>query len=87
MAEEKKKKSSGKIIVKKKGTVVSDKNDKTAVVEVTDLKTHPIYQKKYRKTKRYKAHDEKNTCKVGDEVVIAQTKPISKDKCWEVTSN
>jgi small subunit ribosomal protein S17 len=72
--------------VKKKGTVVSDKNNKTVVVEVTDLKTHPLYSKKYRKTRRYKAHDEKNECKVGDDVVIAQVKPISKEKKWEVVN-
>ncbi|MFO7806997.1 MAG: 30S ribosomal protein S17 [Candidatus Moraniibacteriota bacterium] len=74
-------------MVKKKGVVVSDKNDKTIVVEVTDLKTHPIYSKKYRKTGKYKAHDEKNAYKVGDEVVITQTKPVSKEKCWKVVDD
>jgi small subunit ribosomal protein S17 len=78
--------STEKVLVKKKGTVVSDKNNKTVVVEVTDLKTHPLYSKKYRKTRRYKAHDEKNECKVGDDVVIAQVKPISKEKKWEVVN-
>ena len=72
------------ILVKKTGQVVSDKNDKTVIVEVTDIKTHPIYVKKYRKTKRYKAHDEKNECKVGDRVTIVQCRPISKDKTWKV---
>ena len=72
------------ILVKKTGIVVSDKNDKTIVVEITDLKTHPVYSKKYRQTKRYKAHDEKNQCKVGDKVTIVQCRPISKDKTWKV---
>ncbi len=72
------------ILVKKTGQVVSDKNDKTIIVEVTDIKTHPIYVKKYRKTKRYKAHDEKNEFKIGDRVTIVQCKPISKDKTWRV---
>lgn len=72
------------IVVKKTGTVISDKNDKTIVVEVTDLKTHPVYLKKYRKTKRYKAHDEKNQFKIGDKVTIIQCRPISKDKTWKV---
>ncbi|MFW5885021.1 MAG: 30S ribosomal protein S17 [Patescibacteria group bacterium] len=79
--------SEDKVLVKKKGVVVSDKNDKTVVVEVTDLKTHPLYSKKYRKTGRYKAHDEKNKCKIGDSVVIVQVKPISKEKKWEVADN
>jgi small subunit ribosomal protein S17 len=72
------------ILVKKTGQVVSDKNDKTVVVEVTDIKTHPVYLKKYRKTKKYKAHDEKNEFKIGDRVTIVQCKPISKDKTWTV---
>ncbi len=72
------------ILVKKTGQIVSDKNDKTVIVEVTDIKTHPIYVKKYRKTKRYKAHDEKNECKVGDRVTIVQCRPISKDKTWRI---
>ena len=72
------------ILVKKTGVVVSDKNDKTVVVEVTDLKTHPVYFKKYQQTKRYKAHDEKNQFKVGDKVTIVQCRPISKDKTWKV---
>lgn len=72
------------IKVKKTGIVVSDKNDKTVIVEVTDIKTHPIYLKQYRKTKRYQAHDEKNSCKIGDQVVITQCKPKSKNKTWVV---
>jgi len=72
------------ILVKKTGDVVSDKNDKTIIVEITDIKTHPVYNKQYRKTKRYKAHDEKNEHKIGDRVTIVQCKPISKEKTWKV---
>lgn len=69
-----------KKIAKKKGTVVSDKMDKTIVVAVQSLKTHPKYLKKYRSTKKYKVHDAENKCKVGDVVEFIQCKPISKDK-------
>lgn len=72
------------ILVKKTGKVVSDKNDKTIIVEVVDMKTHPVYKKKYRKTSRYKAHDEKNSYKLGDRVTIVQCRPISKEKTWRV---
>jgi len=75
------------IVVKKTGQVVSDKNDKTAIVEITDIKTHPVYSKKYRKTKRYKAHDEKNEAKIGDRVTIVQCKPVSKDKTWKIVTD
>ncbi len=78
------KNSKNPILVKKMGSVVSDKNNKTVVVEVVDMKTHPVYKKKYRKTSRYKAHDEKNSCKVGDRVIISQCRPISKEKTWKV---
>lgn len=67
-----------------KGVVVSDKMDKTVVVAITRLKEHPKYRKRYKVTKRYKAHDEKNEYKVGDKVMIQETKPISKDKRWIV---
>lgn len=67
-----------------RGTVVSDKMQKTVVVSVSRLKTHPIYKKKYKVTKRYKAHDEKNEYKVGDMVLIAETRPFSKEKKWKV---
>lgn len=66
------------------GVVVSDKMDKTVVVETTILKTHPKYRKKYKVSKRYKAHDEKNQFKEGDKVVIVETRPLSKDKKWMV---
>lgn len=72
------------IVVKKTGNVVSDKNDKTIIIEVVDMKTHPVYNKKYRKTSRYKVHDEKNNCKIGDRVTIVQCRPISKEKTWKV---
>ena len=66
------------------GTVVSDKNDKTVVVKVERRFTHPVMQKTVRMTKKYKAHDENNSFKVGDTVFIQESKPISKDKRWVV---
>jgi len=69
-----------KKIAKKKGIVVSDKMDKTVVVEVKTLKTHPKYLKKYRVTKKYKVHDPENKCKIGDVVEFIQCRPISKEK-------
>lgn len=68
----------------KKGTVVSAKNDKTAVVLVHTRKMHPLMRKAYRSSKKYHAHDENNQCKEGDEVIISETKPISKLKRWNV---
>jgi small subunit ribosomal protein S17 len=66
------------------GTVVSDKNEKTVVVKVERRFTHPVMKKTVRMTKKYKAHDENNAHKVGDEVFIQESKPISKDKRWVV---
>jgi len=66
------------------GIVVSDKMDKTVVVKVETIKKHPKYIKRYKSHKRYKGHDENNEFKVGDQVVIQETKPISKDKKWKV---
>ncbi|WP_367714674.1 30S ribosomal protein S17 [Nitratireductor sp. GISD-1A_MAKvit] len=66
------------------GTVVSDKNDKTVVVRVERRFTHPMMKKTVRMSKKYKAHDEENSCKVGDQVMIQETAPISKDKNWVV---
>lgn len=63
-----------------KGVVASDKMDKTVVVRVDRYVKHPKYGKYYTITKRYKAHDENNSCKVGDTVIIEESKPISKDK-------
>ncbi|MFA6307850.1 MAG: 30S ribosomal protein S17 [Patescibacteria group bacterium] len=66
------------------GEVASDKMDKTVVVLVTSIKTHPKYKKQYKSSKKYKAHDEKNEYKVGDKVIIEECRPISKDKRWRV---
>jgi small subunit ribosomal protein S17 len=66
------------------GTVVSDKNEKTVVVLVERRFTHPLFKKTVRRSKKYKAHDENNLCKVGDVVSIEETRPISKDKTWIV---
>lgn len=66
------------------GVVVSDKMDKTIVVTVEEHIRHPLYNKIIKKTKRYKAHDEQNECRMGDKVKIMETRPISKDKCWRV---
>ena len=66
------------------GIVVSDKMDKTDVVAIKDKAKHPLYKKTINKTKKLKAHDEANTCGVGDTVLIAETRHLSKDKCWRV---
>ncbi len=66
------------------GKVVSDAMQKTVVVSVESIKEHPIYRKRYKMTKRYKAHDEKKEYKVGDKVVIEEMRPLSKDKKWKV---
>ncbi len=73
-----------KKVASKKGKVVSDKMDKTIVVAVETLKTHPKYKKKYRSTKKYKVHDEENKHKIGEVVEFVQCKPISKDKTHKV---
>ncbi|MBI2627687.1 30S ribosomal protein S17 [Candidatus Nomurabacteria bacterium] len=67
-----------------KGVVVSDKMDKTVVVNVSRLVKHPLYGKFYKVSKRYKAHDEENKYKIGDKVEIVETRPISKDKRFKV---
>ena len=67
-----------------RGTVVSDKMDKTVVVAVSALKEHPIYRKKFKVTTRFKAHDADNSVHVGDLVEITETRPISRDKRWLV---
>lgn len=66
------------------GVVVSDKMMKTVVVAVTQTKKHSKYLKEYSVTCRLKAHDEKREYHTGDKVIIAETRPISKDKCWVV---
>ncbi len=62
------------------GQVVSDKMDKTIVVKVEDFIRHPLYGKRIKRTKKFKAHDEQNTCGTGDKVKIMETRPLSKDK-------
>lgn len=66
------------------GRVVSDKMDKTVVVAIETLVRHPLYGKIVKKTKRFKAHDEENQCRVGDKVRVMETRPLSKEKCWRV---
>lgn len=66
------------------GTVVSDKMDKTIVVAVSERVKHPLYKKIVNRTKKFKAHDENNACGIGDKVLIQETRPLSKDKCWRL---
>lgn len=66
------------------GTVVSNKMDKTVVVAVTNIKEHPLYGRRIKRTKKFKAHDENNMCNVGDKVKIVETRPLSKEKRWRV---
>ncbi len=66
------------------GIVVSDKSDKTVVVDVERRFTHPLFKKTVRRTKKYQAHDPENRFKVGDRVVIEESRPISKNKRWIV---
>ena len=66
------------------GVVSSDKMDKTVVVAVKDKVKHPLYKKIVNRTIKFKAHDEKNECGIGDKVMIMETRPISKDKRWRV---
>ena len=66
------------------GKVVSDKMDKTIVVAVVDNVKHPLYGKIIKRTYNLKAHDEENTCKIGDRVRVMETRPLSKDKRWRL---
>ncbi len=66
------------------GVVVRDKMDKTVVIEVEKFLKHPKYHKYLRRKKRYKAHDEKNECRVGDRVLIMESRPLSREKRWVV---
>jgi small subunit ribosomal protein S17 len=66
------------------GAVASDKMNKTVVVVVETFKQHRLYHKTLRRTKRYKAHDERNECRVGDRVRIVEMRPLSKEKRWRV---
>ncbi|TAN43786.1 MAG: 30S ribosomal protein S17 [Nitrospirae bacterium] len=66
------------------GKVVSDKMDKTAVVAVTRTFQHPVFKKTIKKITKFKAHDEANKCKIGDQVEIIESRPLSKDKRWQI---
>ena len=66
------------------GTVVSDKMDKTIVVAVKDNVQPPLYKKILKRTVKFKAHDENNECRIGDRVMIMETRPLSKDKNWRL---
>ncbi|NTV63550.1 MAG: 30S ribosomal protein S17 [Oscillochloris sp.] len=68
----------------KVGRVVSNKMEKTVVIEVDYLKPHPLYRKIIRKTNKFHAHDEENACKVGDLVRIEESRPLSRTKRWKV---
>ena len=66
------------------GKVVSDKMDKTVVVAIADNVQHPLYKKIVKRTVKLKAHDEQNECRIGDRVLVMETRPLSKDKRWRV---
>lgn len=66
------------------GVVVKDKMDKTVVIEVEKFLKHPKYHKYLKTKKRYKAHDEQNACRIGDKVMIMESRPLSKEKRWVV---
>ncbi|REF37331.1 30S ribosomal protein S17 [Thermasporomyces composti] len=68
----------------REGLVVSDKMDKTVVVLVEDRVKHPLYGKVMRRTSRLKAHDEANECRVGDRVLVMETRPLSATKRWRI---
>jgi len=66
------------------GNVKSDKMDKTIVVSIETLALHPLYKKYVKRSKKVKAHDEKNDAKIGDRVRVIECRPISKEKCWKL---
>ena len=66
------------------GIVTSDKMDKTRVVVVSDIVKHPVYKKYVKKVKKFKIHDEKNASHTGDKVLFIETRPLSKDKRWNL---
>jgi small subunit ribosomal protein S17 len=68
----------------RQGIVISDKMDKTVVVLVEQLVQHPVYKKYVNRRKKYKAHDPDNRCRVGDQVSIEETRPLSREKRWRV---
>jgi small subunit ribosomal protein S17 len=66
------------------GVVISDKMDKTITISVEDFVRHSLYGKAVKRTKKFKAHDEENQCRIGDRVRIMETRPLSKDKRWRL---
>ena len=76
---------SGGNIKTKIGKVVSDGMEKSVVVKVEYLVSHPLYKKRIKKSTKFMAHDEKDICGIGDKVKIAETRPLSKRKRWRVT--
>ena len=68
------------------GMVVSDKMDKTIVVAIKDTVRHPLYKRIIKRTIKLKAHDENNSCGIGDKVEIMETRPLSKDKRWRLVN-
>lgn len=86
MAEKKTAPATTKKLIRKKfsGVVVSDKSDKTIVVKVDRVKVHPKYNKRYKVSRKYKVHDEKNECHVGEKVTFIECRPLSRDKRWRV---
>jgi small subunit ribosomal protein S17 len=79
-------KNSQKTKSQMEGVIVSDKMDKTIVVKVERVKIHPKYKKRFKVHKKYKVHDEKNEHKVGEKIVIEETRPLSKDKRWKTVN-
>ena len=72
-------------VKEKIGIVISNKMQKTIVVKVENRYSHPLYLKTIVKTKKYLAHDEKNSCNIGDQVLLEECKPLSKRKRWNLT--
>jgi len=75
---------SGGKIKTKVGRVVSDSMEKSVVIKVEYLVSHPLYKKRIKKSSKFMAHDEKNVCSIGDKVKIAETRPLSKRKRWRI---
>jgi small subunit ribosomal protein S17 len=84
MAENKATENKAKVQKTMVGLVVSNHMAKTAVVAVEKQKEHPLYRKTYRVSVKYKVHDEKSECKLGDKVRIVETRPLSKEKHWRL---
>lgn len=76
---------SGKKVKTKVGKVVSDSMEKSVVIKVEYLVSHPLYKKRIKKSTKFMAHDEKDICSIGDKVKIVETRPLSKRKRWRVT--